>query len=292
MPVEVFDPHTATVGRATVRRALPRRGLRTIGAWCFADQMGPEFVTETSGLDVGPHPHTGLQTATWLLEGAVLHKDSLGSEQLIRPGQLNLMTAGRGIVHAEEAVNTYRGNLHGVQLWIAQPDSTRNGDSAFAHHGELPAFEADGLRATVFVGELGGVASAAQTALPLVGAEIALARGAHTLQLRPDFEYGVIALDETVAVDGHRLDWGQLASLGAGNERVTLQADGAARIMLLGGVPFGERLTMWWNFIGRSTDEVAGFTRDWMSHGERFGDVASTLARTDAPRPPWEPVHS
>ena len=125
--VEVTASHEAQVGRFTVRRALPRRGRRTVGAWCFADHMGPADVTEGSGLDVGPHPHMGLQTVTWLLDGQALHKDTLGSEQVITPGQLNLMTAGHAVAHAEEATGHYRGTLEGIQLWIAQPDRTRNG---------------------------------------------------------------------------------------------------------------------------------------------------------------------
>ena len=143
MSIEVHDGVTAEVGRMQVRRVLPRRRLRTIGAWCFADHMGPAEVTETAGLDVGPHPHTGLQTVTWLMEGAVLHRDSLGSEQLIRPGQVNLMTAGRGVVHAEENTGTYRGTLQGMQLWVAQPDDVRHGDPGFEHHADLPVVEWD-----------------------------------------------------------------------------------------------------------------------------------------------------
>ncbi|HVL32135.1 MAG TPA: pirin family protein, partial [Actinomycetota bacterium] len=120
--VEVTESRTATVGRMTVRRALPKRGRRTIGAWCFVDHMGPLAVDENEGIDIGPHPHIGLQTVTWLFAGEVLHRDSLGSEQTIRAGQLNLMTAGRGVVHSEERTGRYRGELHGVQLWVAQPD--------------------------------------------------------------------------------------------------------------------------------------------------------------------------
>jgi quercetin 2,3-dioxygenase len=161
--LEALPSREATVGRMRVRRALPRRGMRTVGPWCFADQMGPELVTPTQGLDVGPHPHIGLHTATWLLEGAVLHKDSLGSEQLIRPGQLNLMTAGRGVVHAEEAVGTYRGTLHGVQLWLAQPDDARGGGPAFVHHAQLPRVELGASELTVLVGTVAGASSPART---------------------------------------------------------------------------------------------------------------------------------
>ena len=139
--IEVTESHTATVGKFSVRRALPRRGRRTVGAWCFADHMGPADVTETSGMDIGPHPHIGLQTVTWLLDGEALHRDSLGSEQLITPGQLNLMTAGAGVAHSEEATGRYHGRLEGIQLWVALPEPTRDSAAAFEHHAELPRVE-------------------------------------------------------------------------------------------------------------------------------------------------------
>src|SRR4051794_26091988 len=160
--VEVTEGREATVGTMTVRRVLPRRARRTVGAWCFADHMGPEQVTETRGLDIGPHPHTGLHTVTWLLSGELLHRDSLGSEQLIRPGQLNLMTAGHGVAHAEEASRTYRGELQGVQLWVAQPAVTRHGQPAFEHHVELPLVSLGAGEASVLVGSFGDVVSPAR----------------------------------------------------------------------------------------------------------------------------------
>src|SRR4051794_30103332 len=128
---EIIDGRSATVGALEVNRVLPRRARRSVGSWCFVDHMGPSLVTTERGLDVGPHPHIGLQTVTWLLRGEVLHRDSLGSEQLIRPGQLNLMTAGRGVSHSEETRGVYDGELHGVQLWVAQPATTRDGGAAF-----------------------------------------------------------------------------------------------------------------------------------------------------------------
>src|SRR3954452_14512550 len=155
--VEVTESHNAVVVRFNVAGALPRRGRRTVGAWCFADHMGPADVTESSGLYVGPHPHMGLQTVTWLLAGEALHHDSLGSEQVIAPGQLNLMTAGGGVATAEEATDSSSGRLHGIQLWVAQPDETRHGDAAFEHHAELPQVELGGADATVLVGDFGGV---------------------------------------------------------------------------------------------------------------------------------------
>lgn len=288
--VEVLDGREAQVGKFTVRRVLPTRPLRTVGAWCFADHMGPAEVTETSGLDVGPHPHTGLQTVTWLMSGEALHKDSLGSEQLIRPGQLNLMTAGRGIVHAEEATGTYRGTLHGVQLWVAQPDRLRHGDPAFAHHAELPVVEHGVASATVLAGSFLGATSPAAFVTDLLGLDLVLRPGSSTLPLRPDFEHAVVALDGEVLVGGAVARPGQIAWLGVGRSEVEVQARDQARVLVLGGAPFPEKLFMWWNFVARSADEVSGFYSDWRDRGERFAAVDSALERIPAPTPPWEPV--
>ena len=293
----VHDAKDAEVGGFHVRRALPRRGLRTVGAWCFADHMGPEVVTETTGLDVGPHPHIGLQTVTWLVEGAVLHTDSLGSEQLIRPGQLNLMTAGRGIAHAEESVRA-PGTLHGVQLWIAQPSVTRDGPSDFAHHADLPRLDVGHGTATVFIGEHAGAVSNARTDTALVGVEADLSAGTSRWPLRPDFEYAVYVISGDIVIHGapstsipaHE---GQLVDLRVHADEISLEVPRTARVLLLGGEPLGEPLYMWWNFVGRSRDEIAQATRDWSAYvemgarsidgTERFDRVASTLAPIAAP---------
>ena len=288
--VEVLDGREAQVGAFTVRRLLPTRPLRTVGAWCFADHMGPAEVTETSGLDVGPHPHTGLQTVTWLMAGEALHKDSLGSEQLIRPGQLNLMSAGRGIVHAEEATGSYRGSLHGVQLWVAQPDGERHGEPAFAHHAELPVVEHGTATATVLAGSFLGSTSPAAFVTDLLGLDAVLRPGATVLPLRPEFEHAVVALEGEVLVGGAIARPGQIASLGTGRSEVQVQARDDSRVLVLGGVPFPEQLFLWWNFVARSAEEVSGFYADWRDRGERFAPVDSALSRIPAPTPPWEPV--
>jgi redox-sensitive bicupin YhaK (pirin superfamily) len=288
--VEVLDGREAQVGKFRVRRVLPVRPLRTVGAWCFADHMGPAEVTETSGLDVGPHPHTGLQTVTWLMSGEALHKDSLGSEQLIRPGQLNLMTAGRGVAHAEEATGTYRGTLHGVQLWVAQPESERHGPADFAHHAELPVVERGTATATVLAGRFLGTTSPAQFVTDLLGLDVVVRPGRTTLPLERGFEHAVVALDGEVLVDGVVSRPGQIASLGTGRTEVDVEARADARVLVLGGVPFPEKLFMWWNFVARSADEVSAFYADWRDRGERFAAVDSSLDRIPAPVPPWEPV--
>lgn len=285
--VEVGDSREASVGRFTVRRALPRRGRRTVGAWCFADHMGPADVEEGSGLDVGPHPHIGLQTVTWLLDGQALHKDTLGSEQVIAPGQLNLMTAGHAVAHAEEATGHYRGTLEGIQLWIALPDGTRDGAAAFAHHAELPQVEHEGVVVTVLVGEHDGTRSPARHDTPLVGLDLAL-HAAATLPVRPDFEHALIPLRGSIAVDGEKLVPGRVAYLGDARDEVHLEVAEDSRVMLLGGVPFDEPLLMWWNFVARTRAEIDAAYASWRDQDDRFGRVDSLLPRIPVAPPSWQ----
>ena len=281
---EVTDSHTTVVGRAPVRRALPRRARRTVGAWCFVDHFGPMSTDDGGGIDIGPHPHIGLQTVTWLLSGEALHRDSLGSEQLIRPGQLNLMTAGRGVAHAEEGTG-FQGVLHGLQLWVAQPDDTRHGDPAFEHHAELPVVESRGCDATVLVGSLDGTASPARRDTDHLGIDLVV-RGDADLPLDPDHEHALVVVDGAVEVDGHVVEPGALAYLGCGRDELGI--GGAGRALLVGGRPFGEEVVMWWNFVGRSRAELGDAYAEWEGlDEERFGAVGSRLERIGAPVPPW-----
>ena len=288
--VEVTESREAEVGRFRVRRALPRRGRRTVGAWCFADHMGPADVTEGSGLDVGPHPHTGLQTVTWLVDGEALHKDSLGSEQVIRPGQLNLMTSGRAVSHAEEATGHYRGTLEGVQLWVALPEETRHGEAAFEHHATLPQAEMEGdsggAVATVLLGEYAGVRSPARTDTPIVGVDLALRRRT-VLRLRPDFEYAVVVLDGALEIDGRPLRPGTMGYLGQGRDELVLDVRDPTQVMLLGGTPFEEPVLMWWNFVARTRAELDAAYDSWAAQDDRFGRVRSSLPRIPAQPPHW-----
>jgi quercetin 2,3-dioxygenase len=285
--VEVFPSRESTVGAMRVRRALPRKERRTVGGWCFADHMGPEMVTETSGLDIGPHPHTGLQTVTWLVAGEVLHRDSLGNEQVIRAGQLNLMTAGNGVTHSEEATGRYRGELHGVQLWVVQPEATRHGPAAFEHHADLPQVELGNAVATVLVGGFAAASSPARQETPLVGVDVALAPGAGSWPLRPEFEYALVVLVGEVLVGDQVVRPGQLAYLGQGRAEVAVSANDPARALLLGGEPFPEPILMWWNFVARTREEIDTAYRQWESDDPRFGRLRSPLARIPAPPPFW-----
>ena len=276
--VELVPGRQTTVGGVGVRRTLPRRQRRTVGAWCFADHFGP--AEPPASMQVGPHPHTGLHTVTWLIEGEILHRDSLGSEQLIRPGQLNLMTAGHGVSHAEEQTS---GPIHGAQLWVAQPEPTRDAAAAFEHHAELPALALGSAVATVLVGELAGVRSPARADTPLLGVELAIDGGAAELPLMAGFEHALLVLDGEVWVDGTAVAPGVLAYLGRGREGVVIDAVRPARALLLGGDPFAEQIVMGWNFVGRSRAEVDQAGADWNAGHERFGTVASPLDRIPAP---------
>jgi quercetin 2,3-dioxygenase len=286
--VEVSPGRSTEVGGIPVRRSLPQRGRRTVGAWCFLDHFGAPGAP-SAGMQVGPHPHIGLQTVTWLVEGEVLHRDSLGSEQRIRPGQLNLMTAGGGVAHAEEPTGPGPVQLHGAQLWVAQPESTRHGEAAFEHHADLPVVDLGGAEATVLVGALGGARSPARTDTPLVGAEVLVGQdGRSAVPLDPAFEHAVVVLDGEVDIEGAAARPGELAYLGLGRGGVELAGRSGTRLLLLGGLPFEDRLVMWWNFVGRSQAELTAAYGDW-EEGDRFGPVASSLPRIPAPRPHWLP---
>jgi redox-sensitive bicupin YhaK (pirin superfamily) len=274
-PVDRIHAREATLGPGLrIRRALPRRARRMVGAWCFLDHFGPLEVRGGRGLDVGPHPHTGLQTVTWLIEGRILHRDSLGNEQLVRPGQLNLMTAGRGISHSEESPADEQGRLHGVQLWVAQPEADRHGEPDFAHHAELPVFERDAARITLFAGEMGGERAPARMFSPLAGAEIHLPEaGRLELPLDPDWEYALLPVSGEALIENETFVPGELADLHLGRACLELEGKAGSRYILIGGEPFPERILMWWNFIGRTADEIAGYRAAWET-GEVFGEVA------------------
>jgi quercetin 2,3-dioxygenase len=294
--VDVVEARKAAIGDGTeVRRLLPSRPLRTIGAWCFLDHYGPDDTSAGAGMQVPPHPHTGLQTVSWLFDGLVRHRDSLGSEQLIRPGELNLMTSGRAIAHSEESPAERPPLLHGLQLWIALPETRRLGDPAFAHHAGLPVLtSADGVRITVVAGEFGGERSPAAVYTPLVGLEVVLPQaGQVTLPAAAGFEYGVMTADgpasvgcPAVADSPARIDVGQLAHLPAGVPSLTLSLAGPGRLFVVGGVPLAEKLVMWWNFVARTHQEIVTARNAW-ERGE-FGPV-SGYAGSPLSAPPLPP---
>ncbi|NJC72974.1 pirin family protein [Planosporangium thailandense] len=273
-PTSLLLPgHDVPLGRyTTVRRLLPQRTRRMVGAWCFVDHFGPDDVAGRPGMRVPPHPHTGLQTVSWLVEGEILHRDSLGNRQSIVPGQVNLMTAGHGIAHSEESPSAHPPAMHGLQLWIAMPDAARHGPARFEHHPSVPVLRDGAAEITVVVGDLAGARSPALVHTPLLGAEIALPAGAATrLPLQPAFEYAVLVLTGIAEVDGATLTPGSVLYLGDGRSELAIRG-GGARLFLLGGEPFDEPLVMWWNFVARSHDEIVEAREDWRS-GRRFGTV-------------------
>ncbi|MEU7059250.1 pirin family protein [Streptomyces sp. NPDC046197] len=274
--VEVLAPRDVPLGgpRAmTVRRTLPQRSRSMIGAWCFTDHYGPDDVAATGGMGVAPHPHTGLQTVSWLFSGEIEHRDSLGSHAYVRPGELNLMTGGHGISHSE--VSTPRTTvLHGVQLWVALPAEHRLADRDFQHYVPEPV-RADGAVISVFLGTLAGASSPVRTFTPLLGAEVVLApRATLTLDVDPGFEHGLLVDQGDVCLAGALLRPAELGCVHPRSDTLTLvnESDGTARAVLLGGTPFEEEIIMWWNFIGRSHEDIVQAREDWMS-GTRFGVV-------------------
>jgi redox-sensitive bicupin YhaK (pirin superfamily) len=271
---ERLEAHSAEIGGGlTIRRALPNRHRRTVGAWCFLDHAGPMEFAADGGLHVGPHPHIGLQTFTWMIEGEVVHRDSLGNEQVITPGQVNLMTAGEGIAHAEDSAPGHAGRLHAAQLWIALPEGERRRPPAFRNYPHLPLVRSGGFDVRVLAGSAFGQVSPAEVYSPLVGLDLA-ATGAAALSvpLTASFEHAALALSGAASVAGEALTPGTLLYFGPGREELALRTESAARILLVGGTPFGEEILVWWNFVARTREEIAAATRDWNAGG-RFGAV-------------------
>jgi redox-sensitive bicupin YhaK (pirin superfamily) len=263
--VEVMVPREVPLGgpRAmTARRTLPQRHRSLIGAWCFVDHYGPNRVADSGGMSVAPHPHTGLQTVSWLFTGEIEHRDSAGHHATVRPGEVNLMTAGRGISHSEVSTPGTT-ELHGAQLWVALPEDARDTDPGFEHHAPAPV-SGDGWEARVFLGSLLGSTSPVSTYTPLVGAELVLGAGTRLeLDVDETFEHGVLVDTGTATVGGSEVKQGELAYLAPGRTILEVEAGPDTRVLLLGGPPFGESIVMWWNFVGRSHEEIVAFRDEW-----------------------------
>jgi hypothetical protein len=223
-----------------------------IGPWCFLDRYGPISFTGAKPMDVAPHPHIGLQTVSWLIEGEVLHRDSLGFEGLVRPGGVNLMTSGSGIAHAEETPRENRGTLNGVQLWIALRDAERNVAPSFEHVPEVPRDEPRGGIVQTFIG-----------GPDILGADVEV-HHALSLELNPAFEHGLYVLS------GESLEINTLYYLPPGESELTLK--GPSRVLLIGGAPFPEPILMWWNFVARTPEEISAARTAW-EEGRHFGPV-------------------
>jgi redox-sensitive bicupin YhaK (pirin superfamily) len=289
--VEVVTSREVPLGgpRAmSVRRTLPQRQRSLVGAWCFADHYGPDDVGSTGGMDVPPHPHTGLQTVSWLFAGEVEHRDSGGVHAMVRPGELNLMTAGRGVAHSEVSTPG-TSTLHGVQLWVALPEEARDVARGFDHH--VPeTVPLEGGSARVLLGSLAGCTSPVRTHTPLLGAEVVVdPRSEVTLDVTTTFEHGVLVDSGPVLLDGVELERAELGYVAPGAEdlRLANRGDDPARVMLLGGEPFEEPLVMWWNFVGRSHEEIVEYREQWQARSDRFGAVHGYAGSTQhLPAPP------
>ena len=271
-PPQRLASRAAIVGEDTpIARALPHRARRTVGAWCFLDHAGPVQFAPGAGMHVGAHPHIGLQTFTWMIEGEIVHRDSLGHEQVIRPGQVNLMTAGRGIAHTEDSLHGGQ-RLHAAQLWIALPEAERRREPAFQNYPELPVIERGGFRVTVLAGSALGHTAPATVYTPLVGLDLAATGAAHTtLPLRAGFEYAAMVLRGAAHVAGEALAPGEWLYFAPGRTELDVRCEAEAQLLLLGGEPFGEELIIWWNLVARTQAEIEAALADW--HAGRFGLV-------------------
>ena len=284
----ILAPRTVKLTTRTgidIQRTLPHRQIRTIGAWCFIDHFGP--TNQENAMSVAAHPHVGLQTVSWLFEGEVEHRDSLGSVQVINPGELNLMTAGHGVAHSE--LSSWSSPvMHGVQLWTVLPDGARDIPPAFDHYNNLPVFSESGIDVRLFIGEFLGRTSPARIYSEMVGAEIRIAAGAHIqIPLKNEFEYGLLLVSGDLAVNEEELPIEHIYYSPAGAAELHISSIHGATVVLLGGVPFEEEIVMWWNFIGRSHEEIEQMRADWEDQSTRFPAFVDQIhGRIPAPAMP------
>lgn len=294
--IHTLTPKLVTLGvgadAMTVRRVLPQLERSFVGAWCFADHYGPNLLEATGGMDVAPHPHTSLQTVSWLFDGEIEHRDSGGVHELVRPGEVNLMTSGHGISHSEVTTAQTR-FLHGVQLWVVLPEAEKHAERGFQHHRPDVVDLGRGCSARVLVGALAGDRSPVSTATALLGAELVIRAGEELeLAVNPAHEHGVL-VDvgviefDSVLIDKHAMG---VRDAGLGHLRLRNPGDLDARIMLLGGTPFDEEIVMWWNFIGHSHEEIRDLRRAWELQDDRFGQVTGYRGATRWLRAPELPA--
>lgn len=273
MILQALPAQVSTLGALPIRRALPRRERRLVGPWCFLDRYGPLSFSNAKPMDVAPHPHIGLQTVSWLLDGEIVHNDSLGSEALVRPGELSLMTAGSGIAHTEETPQENSGQLNGVQLWVALPDAARHRGAEFHHYSTLPVVEERGGVIRLIMGSLGGHRAGTNEFSPLVAADLMIHRGSTlALALDPDFEHALLILNGEASLEGQLLTPDVLYYLGLQRHSIELSSTQGSRCLLIGGSPLNEPVLLWWNFVARTNEELAAARADWESH-QRFADV-------------------
>ena len=264
--IQTVTPTSHDLGDFQVRRAIPSPERRMIGPFVFVDQFGPDQLDIAKGMDVRPHPHINLSTVTWLFKGAIEHRDSLGTFSTIRPGQVNLMTAGRGIVHSERSPKSerdYGPHLYGMQTWLALPDGQEEIEPAFECRSDLPIIEAGGARAQVIIGSLWGETAATTQHAETIYADIWLEAGS-ALPIDADAdERAVMLVGGSATIDGMMLALYQLTVLAPG-AKLTLASQRGARIMLLGGEAFTTKRHLWWNFVSSSRERIENAKHDWL----------------------------
>jgi len=270
---ESFPGRDIALGALTVTRVLPVKGKRLVGPWCFLDRFGPLTLQDPSPMDIGAHPHMGLQTVTWLLDGELVHYDSLGYESLLRPGGVNVMTSGAAIAHAERTPAKNSGRLNGVQLWVALPDGDRQMSASFQHVERVPIAERRGGIVQIFAGRLAGLHSPAAHHSGIFGGDLQLhPAAALEIPLNMAYEYAALVLDGDCSLDGQSLQARVLYYLGTNRSDVCFTSRAGGRLLLIGGPPFPEKILMWWNFVARTPQEIADARTDWEER-RRFGDV-------------------
>jgi redox-sensitive bicupin YhaK (pirin superfamily) len=281
---ESYPGRDVALGSLIVTRVLPVKGRRLIGPWCFLDRFGPVTFSNPAPMDIGAHPHIGLQTVTWLLDGELVHYDSLGSESLLTPGGVNVMTSGSGVAHAERTPSTNSGRMNGVQLWVALPERERQMAASFQHVARVPTEEQAGGIVQLFAGTLSGAQSPTAYYSDIFGGDLRIhPHSTCECLLQAAFEYGVIVLGGDCRFDGQALQERVLYYLGANRSSASFATTAGARVLLIGGPPFPDPILMWWNFVARTPGEIAAARADWEAR-RRFGDVTGYSGpRLDAP---------
>jgi redox-sensitive bicupin YhaK (pirin superfamily) len=263
----VIVPRARDLGGFEVRRALPSARRQMVGPFIFWDQMGPASFVIGEGIDVRPHPHIGLATVTYLFDGEVVHRDSLGTLETIRPGAVNLMSAGRGIVHSERSGSEARrigARLYGIQSWVALPRSHEEDEPAFVHHpaDRLPVLDGNGVTMRLVAGEALGSRSPVETPMAMLHADVQLQAGA-SIPYDPTYEErGLYTVEGTISIAGDRFEPGQLLVFRPG-DRITVRAETPARFMLLGGEPADGPRYIWWNFVSSRKERIDQAKADW-----------------------------
>jgi quercetin 2,3-dioxygenase len=262
-----------------VQRVLPQRGIRMIGPWCFLDHFGPLPLANYHNFNIPPHPHIGLQTITWLFSGQLFHQDSLGYQQELRAGELNLMTAGRGISHAEVADKQASDPLHGLQLWSALPSADEQTEARFDHYTRLPKFSLGDCVATLIVGSYTTAKQRYQSPALQFHPSIAMSLKSPqvtvlNLTLNRHFEYGIYVISGRIHTLKQSIATHELIRLGTDREQLEIELSADANILLLGGEPFHEPVILWWNFVSSDADRIQQAQHDWDNGHERFGTVS------------------